>query len=1094
MPSCSGVNSRLRQRQRRRLLSVIVVIVLAFSQNAESFLNPPFLHGAGTRRHGSYVPFTPTLGHATLDNNNNNNNLHDLDDTLLLTEQPRAGKDGYSLLRQPLLRESWDPTIDPTFQAPKTLQDDNNAFSQEQKNMEWWAQKTQKSNQKEPPLTRIGKTTEPIVRPETKASLEEGLDLFQRSLDTLDLPIVLGALTKACSTFPGKQRVQQAMKYHLPPDQRSANNRRESSRAFQPLISPTVHGVQERYQAVQEMMHLLQDDDQLFRTASDENAFQLSPLHGAYYINRKGYQVTLGQGNPPPLQGLSWNIESILKAIKEENLILEGPELSEVSSMMNALEDLQLWNLGLSRIDDSKLKFEALPNLLSEINLNATLQKLLEDAIDDDGKLSGKTFPVLGQLRSKIRTLRRDILQTLEGLVSLPSIQSKLALESGGPMYSEISGRLVLPMNPKFASQTGIVHDSSRSGKTVYVEPSEVVGPTNELRQTEAELKSEEARIWRLLTEQVWINRHELEQAVETVGQLDLVLAKCLLGRKLRGIIPQVQDEGVIRLRDAKHPVLLLREIQNVVGSDIDLGANGNQGLVLTGPNSGGKTVILKLLGLLALMARGGIPIPALAGSLDYEPRVDFFDPVLADIGDIQSVGGDLSTFSGHMLVCREVLARSGRNSLVLMDELGSGTDPAQGVAIAQALLEALMDTGCRVAITTHYMALKQLAASDERFSVAGMQFVGGRPTYKLLPGTVGESFALAVAERLNLPKKVLERANELLDSETRQMGDLIRELEDQKNLVDEQLAELERRKEEMAQVELRVEEERSRLEKQLLTARRDEARRFAKALEEKEKVLEDVLEKLKADPSRKVVAKSWDDIKYVKRDALNEAENIPSVLKAKQKAAKAAEKVRAELVPLAELREKPEIKEGDTLVVCQQGSLFGREATVLKNMGRQIQVSVSGITISLKLTDLSAVTDSGVVPTRPWTKSAHNTKARLSKAAEKALQQDASSRSVPIHDEASKSTSKVAIRTESNTVDVRGSNFEEAKSMVKDKISRCLLTGQSFVYVLHGHGTGGVLKSKIRVWLKSEQQLVKRYSPADQADGGDAFTVIEIR
>ena len=131
-----------------------------------------------------------------------------------------------------------------------------------------------------------------------------------------------------------------------------------------------------------------------------------------------------------------------------------------------------------------------------------------------------------------------------------------------------------------------------------------------------------------------------------------------------------------------------MREVENVVGSDVDLGANGNQGMVLTGPNSGGKTVILKLLGLVALMSRSGIPVPANAGHSDYQPRVDFFNPVLADIGDIQSVGGDLSTFSGHMLVCREVLANSGRNSLVLMDELGSGTDPAQGVAIAQALLE----------------------------------------------------------------------------------------------------------------------------------------------------------------------------------------------------------------------------------------------------------------------------------------------------------------------------------------------------------------------------------------------------------------------
>ena len=176
--------------------------------------------------------------------------------------------------------------------------------------------------------------------------------------------------------------------------------------------------------------------------------------------------------------------------------------------------------------------------------------------------------------------------------------------------------------------------------------------------------------------------------------------------------------------------------------------------------------------------------------------------------------------------------------------------------------------------------------------------------------------------------------------------------------------------------------EERNKLEKKLLTARRDEARRFAKKLEEKEQVLENVLERLKSDPSRKILAKSWDDIKFVKRDALNEAENIPSVLRAKQKAAKAAEDAIGELVPLAELRDKPEVKEGDTLIVCKPGSLFGREAFVLKNMGRQIQVQVSGVTMALKTTDLSAVMDSGVVATKPTLSAAQTKKARLSKAA----------------------------------------------------------------------------------------------------------------
>lgn len=545
--------------------------------------------------------------------------------------------------------------------------------------------------------------------------------------------------------------------------------------------------------------------------------------------------------------------------------------------------------------------------------------------------------------------------------------------------------------------------------------------------------------------------------------------------------------------KNAKHPVLLLRQIENVVGSDIDLGADENQGLVLTGPNSGGKTVILKLLGLVALMARSGIPIPAKPGQNDYRPRVDFFNPVLADIGDIQSVGGDLSTFSGHMLVCREVLANSGRNALVLMDELGSGTDPAQGVAIAQALLEALLGTGCRVAITTHYMALKQLASSDSRFSVAGMQFVKGRPTYKLLPGTVGESFAIAVAERLKLPESVIGRANELLDSETRQMGDLIQELEDQKSVIDEQVAELEARKKEMASMEQKMKEEQKKLERKMLTARRDEAKKFAKKLEEKEEILESVLDKLRSDPSRKLIAKSWDDIKFVKRDALNEAENVPSVLKAKKKAAEAVEEARAELVPLAEMREKPELKAGDKLTVCKAGPLFGREAIVEKILGRQIQVKVSGVTMALKLADVSMLTSGKFAKPKQIQSIARDRASRLSKSAEKALKSEGNVKRETSATESKRSPS-VSIRTESNTVDVRGCTFEEAKDRVREKISKCIMNGRPVVYVLHGHGTGGVLKSKIRGWLKSERQLVKKWGPAAQTDGGDAFTRLEVR
>ena len=515
-------------------------------------------------------------------------------------------------------------------------------------------------------------------------------------------------------------------------------------------------------------------------------------------------------------------------------------------------------------------------------------------------------------------------------------------------------------------------------------------------------------------------------------------------------------------------------------------------------------------------MARCGIPVPAAAGTttalprshvdnktIEYQPRVDFFNPVLADIGDLQSVGGDLSTFSGHMLVCREVLTNSGRNALILMDELGSGTDPNQGVAIAQALLEAVIESGARVAITTHYLQLKQLAASDDRFAVAGMQFVNGRPTYKLLPGTVGESFALAVAERLGLPQKVLDRANELLDSETRAMGDLIREMEDQKALLDKQVEEMDQKRIEFAAMEMKVREEKLRLERKQLDARRQEARKFAKTLEEKEAVLENVLEKLKADPSRRVVAKSWDDIRFVKRDALNEAENVPSVMANKQKVAAAVNEVSAELIPIAELREKPALQSGDKLVVCKNGPLFAREAVVTKVLGTRVEVKVDNLTVVLNLSQVAMPTGKNyILPTNVGrsngSQKAISRTTTRSKAAERAIATEGKIKSPNVvtsnvEGVTNSSRSGVTMRTQSNTVDVRGLNLLEAQSKVKDKFSSGLMSGRPVVYILHGHGTGGVLKSKLRMWLKSEI-LVKNFGAADPSDGGDAFTRVDLR
>ena len=246
-------------------------------------------------------------------------------------------------------------------------------------------------------------------------------------------------------------------------------------------------------------------------------------------------------------------------------------------------------------------------------------------------------------------------------------------------------------------------------------------------------------------------------------------------------------------------------------------------------------------------------------------------------------------------------------------------------------------------------MELKQLASSDSRFAVAGMQFLGGVPTYKLIPGMIGESFALAVAERLKLPEFVIARANELLDSDTRKMGELIQSLEEQKDLVEQKGEELKKREMEMLELKAEMKRQRERLEAKQLNARREEAKKFAAKLEEKERLLEDILEKLKGSgATKKVVADSWSNIRIVKREALNEAENLPGIMSRMQQ-----QEQKVELIPISEMRGVPDLNVDDKVVVCKKGAFYGTEG-VVQQVGKKIQVAVGDVSVRLTLKEIA--------------------------------------------------------------------------------------------------------------------------------------------
>lgn len=539
------------------------------------------------------------------------------------SEKAQAGEDGYSLLRQPL---TWDSDSDPTFDTPTSLDEANE--ESKKINQNWFESRIvgkkveKKFEENQNQLQDVG-----VGQQQRTMEIDQELDLFQRTIDTLDYPTVLRALKDNCGTAPAKHIVSQSLRKDKPKVNR--NKKKSKHRmVLMGLTASSVEEVHERYLSVSEMKLILSGDVEIPRT-----------------VDRKAKTI-----DGPPLNS-SFDMQTMWEKTDDIGGVLDGPDVLEVFTILKSCKQVYKWCKSLERsriwtapgLDEKEdvSPFVQIPEYGASIFIDDNLLDLLESAFDEDGRLSGTTFQGIGRLRAKVRTLKKDILSTLDTLMSSPSIKNKLSLESGGSLYSEVNGRIVVPISEKYSNAVGIMHDVSRSGKTAYIEPSEIVQPTNEMNQAIAELKQEEAKVWRMLTKTILENKEDIDQSIAVVAQLDLVLARIRLGDKIDGIIPEVRDEGVVSLKNAKHPVLLLRELDNVVGSDIDLGSGDNQGLILTGPNSGGKTVILKNLALSALMVRDGIPIPA----EQKDARVDYFDPILADIGDFQSL--DAGKYSG---------------------------------------------------------------------------------------------------------------------------------------------------------------------------------------------------------------------------------------------------------------------------------------------------------------------------------------------------------------------------------------------------------------------------------------------------------------
>jgi DNA mismatch repair protein MutS2 len=705
--------------------------------------------------------------------------------------------------------------------------------------------------------------------------------------------------------------------------------------------------------------------------------------------------------------------------------VLESPELRSAAVAVTALDRLR------RRLDDVRDQAPVLARWAADIEIDRRMLSTLDAAFDERGEFSEKTYPKLGELRRRIASLERRVRAMLEELLAGTELANALQ-----DRYVTMRGdRFVVPIKAEHRRpDLGIVHDTSRTGHTVFVEPQQVVPLNNDRRLAESDLAAEERRIRAELSSLIGRHASPIRAALDAATEIDLACARADFARRIDAVRPEVGEDGVIVLRSARHPVLVLNRV-DVVANDMAV-TRERPVLVLTGPNAGGKTVALKTLGLCALLVRAGCFVPASPGS-----RVDVCGAVLADIGDQQTVHEGLSSFSGHLATLRAMLDRAGPGCLLLLDELASGTDPAQGGALARALIERFADLGTRVVTTTHYAQVKAMGEGDDRVEVAAMEYRDGQPTYRVVPGMAGESHALATALRVGIDRSVVDRAHTLMDEGERALHDTLQALEAER----ERSAQLARRADEAARTLREREATLAVREERIKRNVREIEQQAARALVEQARAAEREIARIVA-----------------------ELQRGPSP----QRAAEAREAVLAlrEVAQSHGRSSDPPTHYGPT--IGERVRVLGLDLTgeVVSVGERELEVRAGLLTMRVRLDEVEALGATSPEPGR--------SPARRAPAREPAV-------SLP-------ERLAAAVRSDANTLDLRGERVEDALARLTVFLDTSMLRSLETVFVLHGHGTGA-LKAAIRDELK-RSPYVAASAAAEHAQGGDALTVVLLR
>ncbi|MDC7767847.1 endonuclease MutS2 [Priestia megaterium] len=704
---------------------------------------------------------------------------------------------------------------------------------------------------------------------------------------------------------------------------------------------------------------------------------------------------------------------------------LSSNELLDVASTIYAARQVKQFIEQV--VEDEDLQLPIITEHIEKLMPLPEVEQTIKMSIDENGTVLDGASDQLRGIRQKLRSTESRIREKLESLIRSSSAQKMLS----DAIVTIRNERFVIPVKQEYRSAYGgIVHDQSSSGATLFIEPQAIVTLNNELQEAKVKEKQEIERILIALTVQVAEVANELRQNVYLLGELDFMFVKGRYSHELKASKPKMNDRGYIKLVKAKHPLIAQ---EDVVANDIELGDQYTS-IVITGPNTGGKTVTLKTLGLFTLMAQAGLQIPALDGS-----EMAVFKHVFADIGDEQSIEQSLSTFSSHMVNIVDILQKVDHESLVLFDELGAGTDPQEGAALAISILDQVYEKGARVVATTHYPELKAYGYNREGVVNASVEFdiETLSPTYKLLIGVPGRSNAFEISKRLGLSAEVIERAKGYIGSETNKVENMIASLEDSRRQSEHELEEAEELRKEAQKLHKELQSqiiEFNEKRDKLYEKAEEKAQATVKAAsEEAEKIISDLR---KMSQKNHALVKEHELIEARKR--LEDA--VPTLEKSKKK-------------PAAPKKQERTLQAGDEVKVLS----WGQKGTLVERVSNnEWQVQMGIMKMKVKEKDLEYISSPKPVETKPL------------------------------------ATVKGKDYHVNLELDLRGERYENALIRVEKYIDDALLANYPRVSIIHGKGTGALRKG-VQEYLKNHRS-VKNIRFGEASEGGSGVTVVEFK